>query len=372
MIATSLVNGDSTTDFPRSHGDSTSETKSSLSPDSESRPSVERDEFNQRPDEMEIPDLRSYYDDVVQIIDKLFDVSMLIRRASRNFRATRAASYVERDADGNDVLEQFKKIVSLKVKGLCQETPNWLVERMKEVVAMRRQQFYYQRAHKKNLARIPAEFEEEGQLTSRPIMSSNAMAAVDTFETTSQKPRATKHHSPAAPRTTKSGTSIKTYETIATELVLEDNQEGAEIFATAAPSEKRIGENIFPGPPKEPRGKAFECNQCFHIVPDTTRHVAAWRSAPAPISSIFIDCKIENTFFQISGRILVSRSHVMTMISYSKLAKSGSSMSLNSTTMNGGAMRIMERKRGSWSFYRRKNYETIFSRIMQIHFRRMK
>ena len=205
--------------------------------------------------------LRSYYyAAVVSIIDKLFDVSILIRGASRNFRTSRAAAYIEKDAEGNDVLGNFKRIVSLKIKGLCPATPEWLVERLTEVVSMRRQQFYYQRAHRRHLGGTAQDGND--QVTLRNKGSTPLPKESQQF---------------AAPISEKTVVTTKTYDTIATEFLPENDEAKTPMLAKIAPSEKRLRENIFPNPPKEPAGKAFECNQCFHMLAHETRKLALWR-----------------------------------------------------------------------------------------------
>ena len=96
------------------------------------------------------------------------------------------------------------------------------------------------------------------------------------FKTTVQGLSVARHQQLSASKTVKTGSSSKTYGTMATELPLEEDQIVTPILAKPAPSEKRLGENIFPDPPKEPRGKAFECNQCFYILSHETRQVALW------------------------------------------------------------------------------------------------
>jgi hypothetical protein len=118
----SLINDDNEKQSLHSGRDSISEMGSEISSDSESIHSAQSTEISHRLSDEET--LESYYDEVVDIVDKLFDISILIREVSRNFKISRTAAYIEKDEEGNDVLEEFKKIVSLKIKGLCQETPD--------------------------------------------------------------------------------------------------------------------------------------------------------------------------------------------------------------------------------------------------------
>lgn len=216
-------------------------------------------------------DLRRYCDEIVSLVDKLFSVSILIRGTSPNFRASRAAVHVEKDQEGVDLVAEFKSIVVLRITALYPETPTWLVERMANLVAMRRQQFYYQRAHKRRLAKIPTEFQEDDIPTGpAPSKITKAVQGIDNPD-----------GEVAAPKSTRTRTTSKTIETTATELIPE-NEQPADTPLRGKPtfSEKRIGENIFPPPPRDPVGKDFECNQCFHILPDATRKEAHWRLVP--------------------------------------------------------------------------------------------
>lgn len=267
IIANSLLTSDSYKESTTPEERAYSETESTVSFNSEELQSIQSIVSS---DEGEKHVLQRYYDQIVDIVDKLFDVSILIRRTSQSFRATRAAAHVERDTEGNDVISEFRKIVLLKLRGLCcLETPKWLVERLAEVTAMRRRQFYYQRAHKRHLARIPTEFQEEIQVASKDMAPSRSVIMSASAPTTTAQTR-------AAPRT-KAETTTKTYDTIATELKREDGQTKPLVLANFTPSEKRIKENIFPSSPKEPKGKAFECSQCFHVLPDEMRDDSLWR-----------------------------------------------------------------------------------------------
>jgi hypothetical protein len=218
-------------------------------------------------DKPEIPVLQRYYDEIVSIVDKLFDISILIRGATRRFQASRAAIHVEKD----DALEEFKRIVFLKIKGLFPDTPVDLAKRLTKVIGMRRQQFYYQRAHRKRLGKAAGNFQDVAHIEWKPIESS-----IPITEVSKTKASMMKSQLPTSPKTTRSVTTWK--ETVATDLrsVL-DEEPGTPTLVNLAPSERRGGENIFPAPPKEPRGKAFECNQCFLILPEIMRKKVEWR-----------------------------------------------------------------------------------------------
>ena len=264
MIGTGLVNGDSDLQFSGSQNDH-SDSDISISIKSTTVSSAAA------PDHGDAPDLRSYYNEIVRIVDKLYAVSILIRGTSPSFRVTRAAAHVEIDADGTDVIAEFKSIVALRIASLYPPTPTWLVQRIANLVGMRRQQFYYQRAHRRRLAKVSTKIQEP----LAPVLSVTSKVA-------SEMPKAAEWAGQSSVRnanSTRTRATIKTVETTATELVLENNNPTVPIISNVTFSEKRFGEDIFPIPPETPVGKDFECSHCFHILPDTMRKEALWRSA---------------------------------------------------------------------------------------------
>jgi hypothetical protein len=215
-----------------------------------------------------VPYLRRLYEQAVGSIDSLFHVSILIRGVYNNIRTVRAANHIEL-VDGEDVLVEFRRLVELKIKWKNQETPNWLVQRLADAITLRRRQFYYHKAHMEK----SSEFPEASEEVQKPWPSESSR-----IETTSEVSKSKDSKAPPreAPRKSKSAMTAKTTGTTATDLAPTDEKK-SEIYANFAPSEKRIGENIFPDPPKEPAGKDFECNQCFHILPAETRKTGLWR-----------------------------------------------------------------------------------------------
>jgi hypothetical protein len=244
-----------------------SETESSGSFSSES--SVES------PSQLAIPPghpLRVLYSVIVDIIDKLFKLSIFIRGSSPKFRFSRAAAYIEKDELGCDILPAFKDFVRFKLRQ-AQSLPEWLVNRLTDAIAMRRQQFYYQRAHRRHMTNDPINQEHiEPASVVAPPQSIQATSVT----TTQNRPSMARDGSPPTIKIAKSMLTTNTYSTIATDFNPEPSKENSK--SLAEPTKTEIaGENIFPGPPKGPKAKAFECHQCFRILPGITRRPNLWR-----------------------------------------------------------------------------------------------
>lgn len=269
MIAISLAKGETEHLVQPSKADTRYETDSDSS--FELQASVES-EGSSRP--LKTHSLKVYYDEFVSIVDQLFDLSILIRGVSRNFRISRAAAHIEKDGDGTDALHEFKRIVSLRIVGLAQYAPEWLVDRLTDVIGMRRQQFYYQRAHKHRLSKFLTPLQEGMQHGSRAGVSVH----FDSRDSTQEKEPMSNPATLAGPRTEKSKSTAKTNDTTATDLIVDENQ--TKISILPKPTKTEIAERILPGPPKEPYDKAFECPHCFIVLPATMRKEELWMLVP--------------------------------------------------------------------------------------------
>jgi hypothetical protein len=339
MIATALVNGDYDRGSSGSQSDGASETEWDISVEPERVGSNESmsDEASTAANSAA---LRRYYDEIVNIVDNLFAVSILIRGTSPMFQASRAAAHVERDSEGNDILAEFKSIVGLRITALYPATPTWLVQRLQNLIGIRRQQFYYQRAHNRRLARIPTTFRDDDV---RVVSDSPGVYVREEYESATRK-------------TTRSRPTVQTTETAATELILEIEQLTAPVPGKATLSEKRLGENLFPASPRGLVGKDFECNQCFYILPNETRlKEASWRLGPR-FSSLISG----STSFPTSGHTHVRLNLARTPTSFLKLGRSGSSTSCNTTITNGCVIQLTTKTRPSKCFRRSETSATIY------------
>lgn len=213
-----------------------------------------------------------YYNEIVEYVDNLFDISILIRKHSQKFRTSRAATHVEKDEQGIDLLLEFKTLVSLRIQHLYPRTPQWLVQRLADLVAKRRQQFCYQRAHKERLARIPKAYQDTAKRNTprEPTPQPKSSQPIKEIQ------RGTETSAPMAQAPTSTKSIAKTETTDATGLLLEDERLEHAPELLPRPTATEIGKSTFPNPPKS-RGRAFECSQCFHMVLNAAREPRLWR-----------------------------------------------------------------------------------------------
>lgn len=263
MTATSLVDGEKPFPLPQDELPSETESLSSETP-STTKSKASAPEL----DAVNAYSLQGYHKQVVDFINKLFDISFLIRKASRNLRTNRSTTHVEKDAEGKDVLAEFKSMLILKIAGLYPLTPLWLVERLTDVVAKRRQLFYYQRAHTRRRANIP--------VVSAPTIIPRRAMDVERSEVTKHDLPITERTPPAKSKTTECKSGMKSY-TTASEPLVGNEGLGTQLLGKPTLTEMRMNESTFPTPPKNGEHETFQCNQCFEVLPDKMRTPTLWR-----------------------------------------------------------------------------------------------
>lgn len=202
----------------------------------------------------------------------------MIKRSSRNSRASRAAGYVEKDDLGNDILLEFKSMVRLKIRGLWARTDDWLIERLVDVIAKRRQQFLYQRRHERRRSERPlVSFDDPPAVvvTQRPSTDPPTRPTSEKDQSPQRGLESSKErvgtHALAA-RQPHSGMQSSTASHLSRELRQIPEQE-----ARVTPTEVRIKEIVFPGLPPKGEHDTFQCTQCFQTLPEKMRNNESWR-----------------------------------------------------------------------------------------------
>jgi hypothetical protein len=275
-----------------------------------------------------------YYDQTRDFLDKLFNLNVRVQKASRKFRSGRAAGHVEKDADGMDVLIEFQRIVQLKIEGLYKSTEPWLIDRLADAVAKRRQLFYYQRAHARRRGKAP---QLPSNITAKdekiPTVHSKQPITDGTQSSDIQVTRSrdvTKHHKMEADTRTQG--SIETY-TTASQLHFESEARPKRSSATPTRTELRIDESIFPPLPHKGPYETFQCTQCFEILLEAIRKRDSWKYAHFHISPLLI--WLENIYLQTLGRTPAFQRPVLNMTNFLKPEKCGLIMKFNTIVMTG-------------------------------------
>ena len=141
------------------------------------------------------------------------------------------------------------------------------------MIGLRRQYFYYFRAHRTRLSQSRSPFSTDYEpAVSQPIMS--AKSEVLAMKSVSKSELGQKAD------TTVSRLTSQSHETTASEVIDNPSFEGPVQHLTrklATKTEVSI-QDIFPSVPKKSKGKYFECSQCFHVQdPSVSLNASQWK-----------------------------------------------------------------------------------------------
>jgi hypothetical protein len=218
-----------------------------------------------------IPDrtaIQECYVDIVEIIDKLFRLSIAIRNPSVRTATSKALSYVERDELGNDAFLLFEQFTLKRIRARYSELTEHLAERLAKSISRRRRLFLYRRRHRKKLEVVEREshnlpiFPEVGQ-------SVDSKATVQPHEDIPMQPEK------RAP-TLVSGKLFS--QTTATEYAPrpETPSEASSIISASMISGISKESEVCIPPVLPADGNNFECPYCFCILYGKTQHKKLW------------------------------------------------------------------------------------------------
>jgi hypothetical protein len=88
---------------------------------------------------------------VEQTIDRLYRLSIAIRRPSTVSQNLKAASFAIRDDEGNEVDAEFEDYAMKRVTHQFPQAPSYLLKRLAAAITLRRRRFLYRHRHQKKL-----------------------------------------------------------------------------------------------------------------------------------------------------------------------------------------------------------------------------
>lgn len=204
---------------------------------------------------------------IEEAIDRLHRLSVAIRKSSITSRNSKAATFVERDEEGNDLSVEFEKYAAQKIKFTFKEINEQLCERLAGAIALRRRRFQYRKSHQKKL--------EYSVYRPAPVSTVVPQKQISLLAT------ATENKSLQA--TTISRPSIQQSATTASAFDHEKLSYPAAPAsrASTARSASMIVQNYsldFPKPPFiAPHSKEFKCPYCYMILPVTEASDTRWK-----------------------------------------------------------------------------------------------
>jgi hypothetical protein len=213
---------------------------------------------------------------VEQAIDRLYRLSVAIRRPSIISQNVKAANFVIRDEDGNDVGEQFADFALKWITHQFPDAAPVIRERLAKSVTLRRKRFLYRQNHQKKLStksylsppplagRSPSPgLEAESTIVARTIIESPAQGNHD------------KQNEFLKPRLPSQTSASKVSGKFKTEDVFEPPPSRTPtVFSSPFTQQAAVA---IPDPPKlSPGSKEFECPYCCMMLPMKEAVASHW------------------------------------------------------------------------------------------------
>lgn len=209
-------------------------------------------------------------------IDRLYRLSVAIRRPSMASQNLKAANFVIRDEVGNDVGKQFADFALTWITHQFPEAPPLLRERLARSVTIRRKRFLYRQSHQKKLGKksllTPPPRLERSSSPGHDVTSTVVSRTVveTTVVNTQSKPRHL-HRPNLLSQTSASKVSGE----FKTQDIFDTPSRAPTVFSGAFTQQESI---LIPDPPKPAAGsKEFECPYCCMILPMKEAVQSNWR-----------------------------------------------------------------------------------------------
>lgn len=215
---------------------------------------------------------------VEQTIDRLYRLSVAIRRPSIISQNAKAANFVLRDEYGNDVGEQFAEFALRWISHQFPDAAPELCRRLANSVTLRRKRFLYRQSHQMKLS-TKAYSTHPAPLTERSTAAAqnaeSTVVARTIVKNQGQIPhnkhsKTFKSNMPSQTSASKVSRKIRTQDIFGM-APLKPPTECSSVF----PQQADIS---IPDPPKPPPGsKEFECPYCCMMLPIKDTIASNWR-----------------------------------------------------------------------------------------------
>lgn len=214
-------------------------------------------------------------------IDRLYRLSVAIRRPSIVNQNVKAANFQIKDEEGNECGDAFYNYALEVVAHKCQHADQPLRETLARAITLRRKRFLYRRKHQEKLS---FKDESEDEESSPKSISKDEGVPITPHRDSPKGPKDTEAGKLlAGQRPPPSHTSASMFsKTRFDRVAILDSTSIVTTTVKNAPSE-HIGNVQVPPPPKMPSGsKEFECPYCFLVVGISEAKPAQWRYVRLP------------------------------------------------------------------------------------------
>jgi hypothetical protein len=214
---------------------------------------------------------------IEQTIDRLYRLSVAIRRPSIISQNAKAANFVLRDEDGNDVSDQFADFALTWITHQFPDAAPVLRERLARSVTLRRKRFLYRQSHQKKLGmtsflspQLQAERSTSPGLDAGSTVIARTVVEYPAQDTHNIQNKVLKPILPSQTSASKVSGKFRAEEIFEPPL-----SRAPTVFSGSITQQGSIS---IPDPPKPLSGsKEFECSYCCMMLPMKEAARSQWR-----------------------------------------------------------------------------------------------
>lgn len=202
-----------------------------------------------------------------QTIDRLYRLSVAIRRPSIISQNAKAANFVIKDEDGNDVGYRFTNFALALITHQFPEAPPVIRERLAKSVTLRRKWFLYRQSHQKKLGmKSFLTPQPRAERLRTPGLDPDATVVARTVVENTVPDTHNKQNYPFKPHLPSQTSASKVSGKFRTDDIFEATQSRPPTVFSGAFTQQ--GSTLIPDPPKPAAGtKEFECPYCCIMLP---------------------------------------------------------------------------------------------------------
>jgi hypothetical protein len=216
---------------------------------------------------------------VEQTIDRLYRLSISIRRPAIVSQNLKAANFAIRDDEGNEVDAEFEDYALKRTTHQFPQAPSYLLKRLATAITLRRRRFLYRHRHQKKLRSRPFKGLPE-RSPSPPSPSADGGSTIlgvrnvqllpQTEDSTDQR-----YLKPLISQTSATSASFFPPERARAVSFLEISSKVSTAFQISLDQASYV--QVPDAPPVSPGSKEFECPYCWLMLPIEEAKGSKWR-----------------------------------------------------------------------------------------------
>lgn len=216
---------------------------------------------------------------VEQTIDRLYRLSIAIRRPSLVGQNTKAANFTIRDDEGNEVDAEFESYALKRATHQFPHAPPWLLKRLATAITLRRRRFLYRHRHQKKLRSKSFNGLPERSPTPLPPSGDGGSTIIgaQTLRVPSQAKNGTdnRYLKPLISQTSATSASFFPPERSRAMSFFEKSSQVSTAFQSS--HEPAFSVQVPDAPQVSPGSKEFECPYCCLMLPIEEAKGSKWR-----------------------------------------------------------------------------------------------